>query len=242
MSSVPTLASVIKSLTSISAYKIVSAGGDTTTTANAAKDAATILVTAATSFTNLDPIAIMGDGGSELNGWTSVSSLTVTLARKLAIAQTAGARVVEMAAVAMGHIAEDSARFGGTSQSTPIPAATSSTPIGYLSGSGELTFGFGLLSFDARSLAYAFGQDELETGAGSASDPYQDVFGQASVGQHGVLFFRARGVRKDGAIVEVDFNDCTIDAAADVNISGKTVRPIPVGGRCTSIIARIWTA
>jgi hypothetical protein len=133
-------------------------------------------------------------------------------------------------------------RFGGSSTSNPIPAATSRTPIGYLSVGGDLTFGFGLLSFDTRSLAFAFGQDELETGAGSASDPYQTVISQESVGAHGILCFRARGVRKDGMIIEVDFNDVTIDAAADVNISGKTVRPIAVGGRCTSHIMRAWTA
>lgn len=240
MSSVPTLASVFKSLTSITAYKAVSGGGDQLTTLAAARDATTLTLAATTSFTALDPIIIVGDGGSELNSYASAASLVVTLGRKLALAQSVGARVYEAAAVAMGHIAEDSARFGGTSSSNPIPAATSSTPIGYLQVGGELNWGFSLLGFDTRTLAYSFGQDELETGTGVSGDPYQTVIGQGTVGTHGLLCFRAKGVRKDGMNVEVDFNDCTIDAAADVNISGKQVRPVAVGGRCTSHIMRIY--
>lgn len=243
MSSIPALSSIIESLTSMTSYRPqATTPGDTTLTANAARDAATVPFAAVTNFAANDPIAIIGDGGTELNSYVSTATLVVTLGRKLVLAQTSGARVLEMEALALGDIAEDSVRFTGASSSTPIPAATSRTPIGYLSNPGELGFAFGLLSYDYRSLALAFGMNELETGAGSASDPYQFSIGRDDVAAHGLLCFRGRGVRTDGKIVEVDFLDCTIDVSADVNISGKTVRPINVAGKCTGVISRIWAA
>ena len=162
MSSIPSVSSIIESLTSMTMYRPqTSTPGDTTLTANVARDAATIPVAAVTNFSANDPIAIMGDGGTELNSYVSTATLDVTTGLKIVLAQSLGARVLEMVASPLGDIAEDSARFTGASSSTPIPAATSRTPIGYLSNPGELGFAFGLLSFDYRSLALAFGMDEL---------------------------------------------------------------------------------
>jgi hypothetical protein len=243
MSSIPTAASIFKQLTSITLYRTQpTSPGDTLTTAALARLAATIPVAAITGFADTEPFVIQGDGGTELNAVSGApAGLNIIPARPIALVQSSGARVLEMIASAAGHIVEGSAKIAGTSSTTPILAATSATPIGFLSNAGALTFAFGLLGFDSRSLAMTFGQEENETGAGSSADPYQIPIGQSSVGTHGLLCARARGIRKDGKIIEVDMCDMTITVAADVNISGKAVTPISVAGSMTGAIVRIWS-
>jgi hypothetical protein len=244
MSSIATVASVFKTLTSITAYREVSGThGDTTTTSALARLAATIPVAAITNFLDLDSIVIQGDGGTELNSINGApAGSNIVPARPIALVQSSGAAVKEMVASPAGHIAENSARFGGSASVVPIPAATSATPIGYFNVPGALSFNFGVLGFDHRSLAFVFGKEEDESGVGTAADPYQSVIGQSTVGIHNLLCFRARGVRKDGKIIEVDFCDVTLAVNADVNISGKQVNPLAVGGNCTTTIVRWWTA
>lgn len=242
MSSIPSVSSIIKSLTSMSLFKIQpTTPGDTTTTSALAREAATIPVAAITGFADTEPFFIVGSGGTELNAVSGTPAGTdIVPARPIALAQDSGARVVEAIEYPLGHVAEGSARLTGTSTTTPIPAATAQVPIGYLSSGGALGFALSLLSFDTRSLALAFGQDELETGAGTSSDPWTTVIGQLSVGTHSLACIRGRAVRKDGKTVEVDFLDCTVTVNADVNFSGKAVNAIAVAGSCTSHIVRIW--
>lgn len=244
MSSIPSTASIIKSLTSIDLYKIKSSSpGDTTTTSAIARLAATIPVAAITNFSDTDPFFIVGDGGTELNVVSGAPSGTdIVPGRPIALAQASGARVVEATKYVLGHIAEGSARMTGSSSTIPIPAATATTPIGFLSTGGELGFALAGLSFDTRILSLAFGQDELETGAGTAADPDTTVISQSTVGTHSLACLRGRAVRKDGRIIEIDMLDCTVTVAADVNFSGKAVNPIAIAGSCTAHIIRAWAA
>lgn len=243
MPSITTVASVFKTLTSITIYRETSGThGSTTTTAALARSALTIPVAAITNFSNLDEIVIQGDGGTELNSINGVpAGSNIVPARPILIVQSSGAAVIEMTASPAGHIAEGSARTGGTATVTPIPAATSATPIGYFNVGGALSFAFSVLGWDHRAIALAFGQEELETGAGTSGDPWQTVVGQASVGTHNLLCFRARGVRKDGKILEIDALDCTLSVQADLNISGKVVNPVAVAGSCTTLAYRWWS-
>ena len=242
MSSVPSTASIIKSLTSIDLYKIQpTTPGDTVTTAALSRAATTIPVSAITNFSDTEPFFIVGDGGTELNSVSGApSGSNIVPARPIALAQASGARVVEAIKYALGHIAEGSARITGTSSTTPIPAATSATPIGFLSTGGALGFALAGLSFDTRILALAFGMDELETGAGTSGDPYTTVISQISVGTHALACLRGRATRKDGKTVEIDMLDCTVTVNADVNFSGKAVNPIAIAGSCTAHVVRIW--
>lgn len=244
MSSVSaSIRSIFARLTSIDLYvPQTTSPGDTITTAGLARDAATIPVSAITSFADLDPIAIIGDGGTELNAVNGApSGSNIVPARKIVIAQSSGARVLEMVKRALGGIGEGSARMTGSGNSTPITDATSNVPVGYLITGGNLGFAFALKDFSMRSLALAFGQDELETGAGTSGDPYQNLFSQNTIGTHSTpLCARLKGVRKDGKIIEVDFLDLTLTPNADINLSGKADQAIPVSGNCTGIITRFY--
>lgn len=243
MSSIATVASIFKQLTSITFYReAASTHGSTTTTAALARLASTLPVVAITNFTDLDPIVIQGDGGTELNAINGApAGSNIVNLRPIALAQSSGAAIIEMVSSAAGHIADGSAKVGGSSSTTPITAATAVSPIGFLSGAAALTFAFSLKDFSVRSLAMAFGQEENETGAGSSADPYQIPVGLSTVGTHGLLCARLRGVRKDGKIIEVDMCDMTVTVAADVNLSGKTDVQIPVAGSCTGLIFRLWS-
>jgi hypothetical protein len=242
MSSIPSVASIIKSLTSLDLYKQQpTTPGDTTTTSALARLATTIPVAAITNFADTEPFFIIGDGGTELNTVSGApSGSNIVPATPIALAQSSGARVLEALKYPLGHIGEGSAKITGSSTTVPIPAATSATPIGFLSTGGALGFAFSLLSADARTLALAFGQDELETGAGTAADPWTTVISQLTVGTHALACLRGRALRKDGKIVLIDMLDCTVTVAADFNFAGKAVSPIAVAGSCTSHIVRFW--
>lgn len=242
MSSIPSVASIVKSLTSIDLYKIQpTSPGDTVTSAGLARAATTIPVSSLTGFADTEPFFIVGDGGTELNTVSGTPSAgAITPALPIALAQSSGARVVEALKYSLGHIAEGSARLTGTSTTTPINAATSQTPIGYLTSAGALGFSIGGLSFDTRILNLAFGQDELETGAGTSGDPWTTVVSQLSVGTHALACLRGRALRKDGKNIQLDMLDCTVTVNADINFSGKAVNAITIAGSCTGHVIRIW--
>lgn len=238
---VPTAQSVMESLTSLDLYRIPSGVvGDTVTTDAITEGDIDAAVASIVNFAANDPVFIQGSGGTELNAVAVAAGLLLTFGRKAKLPQDIGARIVEAARYPLGHIAEDSVSFGGSSTVNAVPAATSRTPIAYISVGGELSFSFGLLGIDSRTLAVAFAQAEKEIGVGTAADPYQISLDQSSIGSVGLQVFRARGLRKDGSIVEVDFNDAVVAVSGEVNVSGKSARPFTVSGRATSHIVRIW--
>ena len=232
---------VFESLTAIDLYREAPAAhGDTLTTAAILQSDLTTTVAAITNFAALDPVLIAGDAGHELNSVDGApAGLIITLLRKLVFAQSIGARVVEMVKVPIGHIGEDSAEYSGSPAVNAVAAATSKFPIAYIAVGGELGFKFSLLGYNIENLQLAFGVVENVIGVGTAADPYQGGVGLSSP-PHGLLAFRARGVRKDGSLTEVDFLGCTITGSPTENISGKSGRPIPIEGRCLNHVKRIW--
>lgn len=232
---------VLESLSGIDLYReVVGVHGDTLTTAPILQSDLTATVVAITNFAALDPVLIIGDAGHELNSVNGApAGLVITLLRKLVFAQSTGARVVEMVKVPIGHIGEDSAEYNGSPAVNPVTAATSKFPVAYIAVGGELGFKFSLLGYNVENMQLAFGVVENVIGAGTPSDPYQGGVGLSSP-PHGLLNFRARGVRKDGSLTEVDFLGCTITGSPTENISGKQGRPIPIEGRCLNHIKRVW--
>lgn len=233
---------IIKSLSSIAAYRVESIApiGDTTTTAPVLKADPTVGVAAITNFADGDPAFNIGSGGLELLEIMGAPAPAMPLRRPALIAQDTGSRFVEAVRIPLGHIAEGSASFGGGSSSTPIPAADSMVAVGSFFVPGTLTGKFSLLSFSARSLALAFGQDEVTNGTGTSADPTTQLINGDTVGTAGLLCFRAAAILKDGSFAEVDFLDCTVAGTVDVNISGKAVAPIPIAFDCTAHVIRTW--
>lgn len=233
---------IVQQLTSIDAYRAASGEhGDTVTTAALAKSGAALAVAAITNFGANDPVLINGSGGPELNEISAApAGLAIALKRKALFAQAAGARVLEMAQVALGHIAEDSAEISGTNPANAVTAATSRVPIAYIAGGGELSFRFGLLGFNIENIQLAFGITEDVEGMGTVADPFQGSINASNVGTFGPLCFRGRGVRPDGYIVELDMLGVTITGSPTINYSGKTGRSIPLEGRARAHAIRVF--
>jgi hypothetical protein len=232
---------VFESLSSIAAYReVVGTHGDSTTSVASVVGTASDTVVSGTNFVSNDPAYIVGDQGAELNEVSSIASNVITWKRKRLFADAIGALVKEMLRIPLGHIGEDSAEFSGAPTVNAVPAATSKTPIAYISVGGELTGRFSLTGFNILNVQLAFGAAESELGTGTPSDPYQGAIGRSAMGFPGLLCFRATGLRKDASVVEVDFVGVTISGSPTVNISGKTARPIPVEFKALTHIVRVW--
>ncbi len=232
---------VLKGISKVEAFSIVSATpGDTVTTADLAKGGATIGVSAITNFSAADPVFIIGDGGVELNK-IGTPNLTMPLAWKAAIAQTAGARFVEAVARNLGHVDANGVQYGASVQLTPIDAATSVTPIGYQRGLGELTASMGLRGWNNLNMQFAHGVDESESGAGSAADPYQIIIGGTDLGTHATQCLRVTGYRYDSKTVTLDFNNITIEVQLRTNIGGNQPAVLPVSLKFDTLVQRIWS-
>lgn len=233
---------IFQKLTSIDAYRIATGTfGDTTSADAITPPDTSVAVDGTLNFTDGDPIFVVGSGGLELDEIVGAPvGSPLVLRRPLMIAQDAGARIVEAVRLPLGHIGEDSATFSAASTSTPIPAATSSSPIGHFFVPGDLTGAFSLITMSPRSVAIAFGQAENTSGTGTSASPTQQLVNGQTIGTAGLLCFRAAGLLKDGTFCEVDFLDATVAGTATINISGKALRPIPVSFGCTGYIIRTW--
>lgn len=234
---------LFKFLDSVDVFRIATGTfGDTVTTSALARAAATVPVSAITNFSSLDPLFIVGDGGTELNSINGTpSGLNIVPLHPITIAQSSGARVVEAVRSALGHVAEDGATFGGSMSSTPINAATSRVALAYFAGPAELTWSFTLLGHNNQNLLAAFGATETETGAGTSADPHTALIDGLSVGTQGTQCFRLKGRRNDGKSVWVDLNDAIVDVNASVNMGASTPSGMALAGKCTSIIQRIFS-
>jgi hypothetical protein len=232
---------VLKGISKVEAFQIVtSTPGDTVTTAALAVGDATIGVSASTNFTAADPIFIIGDGGVELNK-IGTPNATMPLGFKAALAQSAGARLVEAVARNLGHIDNNGVQYSASVALTPIDAATSVTPIGYQRGVGELTAQFGLRGWNNLNFQFAHGVDESESGVGSSADPTQIVIGGSQLGTHSTMCCRVTGYRYDGKTVTQDFLNVTIEVQVRTNIGGSTPAVLPVSMKFDNVVQRIWS-
>jgi len=216
--------------------------GDTTTSGAIAAAVDTVDITATTNFSDGDYVVIDGDGGMEV---TKISGSPATndcpLDRPLLLAQSSGARFVEVSRIDIGHVAEGGMQFGGSLTLTPIKAATSRTAIAFFADAAELTWSIPLLGFNNLNLQSIFGATEGESGTGTASDPYAVAIGTDTVGTQGILCLRAVGVTQGGQVVEQDFLDCTVEVNTNVTIGAAQPDGMTYTGKCSTIIQRIWT-
>lgn len=228
-------------LTDLSVYRIVAGGGDQTITPSLTVGMTTASVGATTSFTSGDPVAIVGSGGTELNQVSGTVAIAMPLQYKVAFAQNAGARLVELVRQQLGHLDPAGPIFTGSQQLTPIFSSISRGAIQYLYGPGEMGFDLGLQGFNGPNLHTIFGIPEAETGAGTPTDPYQAPVSGLAMGTQGLQCFRALGVRYDGKSVILDFNDAKIAAQGQVNLAGDKPTYLPCTMKFLNAVLRYYT-
>jgi hypothetical protein len=231
---------IFKGLTKVEAFSIVAGGGDTTVADPIAIGDADADVAAITNFTALDPVFIIGDGGVELNK-IGTPATTMPFGYKVAVAQGAGARVVEVVARDLGHVEENGVQYGASLQLSPVDAATSATPLAYIRGAGELNAKLSLRGFNNLNWQLIHGANEGESGAGSAADPYQIAIGSQELGAHGILCLRMTGYRFDLSIVTQDYLNCTVEVAVNSALGGRTPAVLPLGVKFERMVQRIWS-
>jgi hypothetical protein len=233
---------VWKSLSALTAYRQVSAGGSTTAAAAITAGATAVNFTSGTSFTSGDPLIIAGSSGTELNAITNTTPTTaVPLLYPAAMANPSGAQLLEAVAVDLGHLTQEGVQFNPASPLAPFFSALGHMPIAYLRGFGEFMATFALTGFNILNLQTMLGMTESEGGAGTAADPYRGAFIPGNIGSQGIQCLRATGVLMDGRTVLVDFNNAFIEPQGAIPLSRGIPTPIPMQMRFTSVVARIYT-
>jgi hypothetical protein len=215
--------------------------GSTTTTEAITADMADTDVTANTNFVANDYVLISGSGGVEVSKIGTSAATNFIWDRPIQIAQDSGAAVVEASVIDLGHVAEDGITWGGTQTITPINAATSRTPLGYIIASAELTFSGTLLGTNNLNLQTSYGATEGEQGAGTAADPYVAVIDGNTIGTQALMALRLTGSLYGGESIEVDLLGVTVEINVSRNMGGTAVQGFTVNGKCTGFMQRIWT-
>lgn len=232
---------ILKGLSKIELFSLATGTiGDTTTSEAIALLAADVDVAAITNFTANDPVFIIGDGGLELNAIGTPATTPMPLKFKAALAQSSGARLVEAVARNIGHVTEAGVQYSANLVLTPINAATSVTALAYQRGQGELRANWALRGFNNLNWQTIHGQEEGESGAGTAADPHQVIVSGQTLGTHGLLCARIHTYRFDGKIVTQDYLNCTIEVQATVNLGGTTPAELPMAVRFDAMVQRIW--
>ncbi len=236
-------AEVFKRLTSWKKYTPLSGGASSTTAEAITRDLIDfdLVGGGGTGFTNNDFLLISGSGGMELSKLATKTTDNLLMNRALLIPQDIGATVVEAEEKNLGHVAEDGITFGATQTVTPVRAATSATPIGFIQEAAELTFSGTLLGDNNLNFLYAFGALEDEEGVGTSADPFAAVADGTTVATEVSHALRATGSLQGGGIVEYDFLGITIEVNVSRNIGGTGVTGYTIQGKCTAIARRNWT-
>lgn len=228
-------------LTDISAYRIVGTNpGDTTLATSVTAGASTVSVGGTTSFTNGDPVFIIGSGGFELNEISGTVAAAMPMKYKVAIPQNAGGRFVEAVRTQLGHIDEDGPSVSATGSLTAIGSAIARGAIQFINQPGELGLDFGLLGWNNLNLQTWLGIPESESGAGTAADPWQIAALASAFATQGPQALRLTGVRHDAKNLLLDLLDVKIIPQGNVNLSGKARAALPCQVRYTGFISRIW--
>jgi hypothetical protein len=169
------------------------AGGGTTTLASAAtKGGTTLELTAATNFAIGDDIRVGSGEQNELVRIQGLTGTTVTTAKPLLFAHTAGEPVVEQGAVAIGVPEADGARFGCTVENTDVFNAMARLGWGVLRGYTDMMLSWRFMAITSDALATALGipRDQL-FGDGTAA---------AQTGTVGPRLFTSDGVAMGASI------------------------------------------
>lgn len=232
---------VFKDLSSVTKYQVAAGThGNTTIATQRAVGDQNALITAITNFANGDPVFITGANGTELNALNATPNTTQPMLYRSAFVFPVGSTFEEAVAIPVGHIDESGLTFGGSLTLTPVLAATSRTPIAFISGQADLTFSFNLRGFNILNFQTVFGAPESEIGVGTAVDPYQGAVGSGNVGTQGQQAFRFVGTRHDGSTVQLDILDAKIEVNVNTQLGGQTPAVLPATGKCTNFILRHW--
>lgn len=233
---------IFKELTSLSKYIIQpTTPGDELTTVAVAVGDSTVTVAGTTNFADLEPVFIIGDGGTELNAIAGSPVAAMPVLYKTAFAQSIGARFVEALEIPLGHIDEAGVTYGATRPLTPVESAVSRLPIAFIAQGADMVAGFNLLGYNNLNLQEALGMTENETGAGTLADPYQVGIGRLDIGNQGVQCYRALGVRKDLSTVQVDFLNATVEVSLNSALGANTPATYAVSIKFTELVQRIWS-
>lgn len=235
---------VLQYLTSITKYTITASGGDTTTAEAATADMADTDVSASTNFTEGDIVAVSGSGGTELlqiatGGIAAGPPVNFTWENPLQLPQDSGARVVEMSAANLNHIAESGIKFGGSLTLTAIKASTSRVAIAYFPSAAEFTFEIPVLGWNNLNLLAAFGAPEAENGAGTAADPYAVYVASGNVATESLTCYRCVGTLHNGDTVTLDICDATIEVNVNATMGGPNAEGFVLQGKATTFVQRI---
>ncbi len=232
---------VYKQLDSVTKYILqTTSPGDQTTTGATTVGGTTVLVGATTNFTTADMAFLTGSAGTELVTLGTVAT-TMPIGQSLLV-HPIGSRLVEVQAIALGHIDDQGVDFGGSLTLNPINAATSRVPIAYFADPGEFNFSFNLLGENNLNMQAAFGVTEGETGAGTSGSPYGAAITGAVVGNQSALMgFRFLGQNNNSQTIQLDLMGCSIEVNVAAKMGGGTPIVWTLAGKYTTLLQRIWT-
>lgn len=181
--------------------------GDTTLSANAAKGALSLTVTAITNFADGDYIAIGAPGDTQEIGQISGAPAgnTINLRSALAIAHLSGEEVFEVTRTKLGDLTDDGVDVTwGEGDFNAITAATKRGAVAYLVGHASQLLEFSILNTNPENVAAALGIPETNiSGAGTAANPTRlDTAPDDFVTALAAAWYFT-GIRKDGSTVEI---------------------------------------
>ena len=212
-----------------------------TTGAIAALAAVAPFGTTPTGFASGDPVYFVGTGGPELNAVGGVPAASLPLTYKAAAAQAIGAVMHKMVKQDLGYIEQSGLKAHVQLSQNPIMAANYRAPVGYTRGPGELSGSLALYGVNLENLALFFGIDSAQiSGAGTSTDPWQLAVSGLTLASHGLMAFRAKGVRDDLVNVWQDFNGVTITPNGDISITNQGPTTVPVTFRYLNSVIREW--
>jgi hypothetical protein len=231
-----------RKLDSLTAYRILTAGGSSTVATTITAGQQTYSVGAVTNWSSGDYAIFSGTEGVWLDSLASASSPNLVTLWKAPIAATAtGASVYEATASVIGHLQEEGITLSPAFDQTPIYSAIRDLPLQYLPGRGEISASAGLLGFNVLNWQLAVGATESEQGTGTSSDPYQGYVGGNTFGTQTTQVLRFQGTRFDGKTVVVDLNDARAQANGSVNFNRQNPAAIPVTFKFSGMTIRIYT-
>jgi hypothetical protein len=214
-------------------------GGDQTATAAIVAGLTLATIAASTSFASADPVLIVGDGGTELNEITGTPATAMPLKYKIQLAQSIGARVLEMQKLTLGDIDPGGVKIASSQQLNAIMSAISNTPIAQYASPVELSFEIPLIGMNNLNLAAFFGITEAETGAGTTADPYALTAGQDNINTQGYLAYRVSGTLFDGRRIYFDIVDARQSANGTLQINRQAPTIITLSGKFNVLTTRI---
>lgn len=218
---------------------VQTSGGDTTFTTAITTGLTLGTVAATTSFVSADPVFIIGDAGTELNFITGTPATAMPFQYKLQLAQSVGARMLEMQKLTLGDIDPSGVKITSSQSLNSIMSAIANNPIAQFASPVELGFEIPVMGMNNLNMAAFFGITEAETGAGSVADPYTLTVGQDNINTQGYLGYRISGTFFDGRRVYFDLVDARQNANGTITVNRQSPSVLTLNGKFNTMHIRI---